>query len=206
MEKNFEQIEEVRKQIINQIRTAFPEDRRDELITKISSMSETELIDFLKENNASAESEEDQNNCIFCSIISGAVQSVKIEENDNAVAILEINPLSEGHTIIIPREHSGIIDKKIEDFSEEISKQIKKTLKPKEIVVKKGSLFGHQIINLIPVYGDSPETQRKKVSTDELNTIKDKITFKVQEKPKPIEINNEIETISEKTIIPKRKP
>ena len=44
--------------------------------------------------------------CLFCKIISGEVKSYKVFEDDLVIAFLDIKPLSEGHTLIIPKKHS----------------------------------------------------------------------------------------------------
>lgn len=43
--------------------------------------------------------------CIFCKIIKGEIPSYKIMENDYMYAFLDINPDSDGHTLIIPKRH-----------------------------------------------------------------------------------------------------
>lgn len=44
-------------------------------------------------------------NCIFCKIVAGEVPAFKVYEDDSYLAFLDINPLSPGHTLIIPKEH-----------------------------------------------------------------------------------------------------
>jgi len=44
-------------------------------------------------------------NCIFCKIISGAIPCHKILETEKTLAFLDINPLSEGHALVIPKYH-----------------------------------------------------------------------------------------------------
>lgn len=44
-------------------------------------------------------------NCIFCKVISGQIPSYKVYEDDNFLAILDINPQSPGHTQVIPKDH-----------------------------------------------------------------------------------------------------
>ena len=44
--------------------------------------------------------------CVFCKIISGDVPSYKIYEDDEILAFLDINPVSPGHTLIIPKVHT----------------------------------------------------------------------------------------------------
>lgn len=45
--------------------------------------------------------------CLFCKIITGDVPSVRIYENDNVIAFMDIMPVREGHCLIIPKEHSN---------------------------------------------------------------------------------------------------
>lgn len=43
--------------------------------------------------------------CLFCRIADGEIPARIVAENEGAVAFLDINPISEGHTLIIPRKH-----------------------------------------------------------------------------------------------------
>jgi histidine triad (HIT) family protein len=43
--------------------------------------------------------------CIFCKIVAGQIPSVKIYEDDDVLAFLDIGPLSDGHTLLIPKKH-----------------------------------------------------------------------------------------------------
>ena len=49
------------------------------------------------------------NNCIFCKIATGEIPSIRIYEDDRAIAFMDINPLGRGHLLVIPREHLGNI-------------------------------------------------------------------------------------------------
>ncbi len=44
--------------------------------------------------------------CIFCKIVKGEVPSFKVYEDDRVYAFADINPISEGHTLIIPKAHA----------------------------------------------------------------------------------------------------
>lgn len=44
--------------------------------------------------------------CIFCKIANGEIPSKKIYEDDEIIAFLDINPLTPGHTLIVPKEHT----------------------------------------------------------------------------------------------------
>jgi histidine triad (HIT) family protein len=43
--------------------------------------------------------------CIFCKIASGQIPVIKIYEDDIIIAFLDIGPVSDGHTLVIPRGH-----------------------------------------------------------------------------------------------------
>ncbi len=45
------------------------------------------------------------NDCIFCKIIKGEIPSKKIYEDDKVIAIMDINPVVDGHVLVIPKEH-----------------------------------------------------------------------------------------------------
>jgi histidine triad (HIT) family protein len=53
-------------------------------------------------------------NCIFCEIVNGNIPSKIIYENDKVLAFLDIFPILEGHTIVIPKKHY----KNLEDIKE----------------------------------------------------------------------------------------
>jgi histidine triad (HIT) family protein len=43
--------------------------------------------------------------CIFCKIIGGEIPSKKVYENEKVLAFLDINPKTQGHTIVVPKKH-----------------------------------------------------------------------------------------------------
>jgi len=45
--------------------------------------------------------------CIFCKIIAGEIPSFKIFEDNDSFAFMDINPASEGHALVIPKEHAA---------------------------------------------------------------------------------------------------
>ncbi len=47
--------------------------------------------------------------CIFCKIIAGDVPSTTVYEDESTLAFLDINPITHGHTLVIPREHCETI-------------------------------------------------------------------------------------------------
>lgn len=202
-----EQTEQVKKQIIQQIENRFPEDKKQAAISQIKAMNSEQLEDFLKQNKLIKQGK-GEHQCIFCSIVFGDIASYKIDENDGAIAVLEINPISMGHALVIPKEHlSGEdkIPKSVISLVESISALIKTKLKPKKIETSSSNLFGHEIINIIPVYdSENINSERSQANPKELLELQETLLKKKSEvisaKPKRKKIK------SEKLWLPKRIP
>jgi len=64
-------------------------------------------------------------NCIFCKIVRNDIPSKIIYENDETLAFLDIFPIAEGHTIVVPKKHY----ENIEVIPEEILISVIKTVK-----------------------------------------------------------------------------
>jgi histidine triad (HIT) family protein len=43
--------------------------------------------------------------CLFCKMAAGQIPVTKIYEDENILAFLDIGPISDGHTLIIPKQH-----------------------------------------------------------------------------------------------------
>jgi histidine triad (HIT) family protein len=57
-----------------------------------------------------------EGDCIFCRIIAGQIPCHKVYEDQSVIAFLDINPVSEGHTLVVPKEHF----EKFDDCSPEV--------------------------------------------------------------------------------------
>ena len=44
--------------------------------------------------------------CVFCAIVAGEAPAIRIHEDDDLLAILDIRPFTRGHTLVIPKTHS----------------------------------------------------------------------------------------------------
>lgn len=208
------QVVEVKKQLMEQIKS-FPDDKRIEAEGQINSMDAAQLEEFLKANNL-VKGDGEQGQCPFCSIVAGAIPSTKIGENDSAIAILEINPISKGHSLIIPKDHIESPDKlpaALQDLVKEASEKLKNTFKPKDIIVKSVNLFGHEIVNLLPVYSnETMESPKSEATPEDLSKLKAELnkSIPVIEEKKPEEIKEKEEKIesisSEDMWLPVRIP
>ena len=107
-------------------------------------------------------------NCIFCKIVSKEIPAKVIYEDEMVMVYLDINPISTGHTLIIPKTHY----KDLDDISEEainhimkIAKDIKKRIEEKlnpdglQLVQNNGNLqeVKHYHLHLIPNYINKKE-------------------------------------------------
>lgn len=45
--------------------------------------------------------------CIFCKIVSGAIPSQKIHEDDELIAFNDIHPIAPVHFLIVPKQHTA---------------------------------------------------------------------------------------------------
>ena len=43
--------------------------------------------------------------CIFCKIVAGQIPCTKVYEDAACLAFMDINPISPGHTLVIPKKH-----------------------------------------------------------------------------------------------------
>ncbi len=44
--------------------------------------------------------------CVFCAIVAGEAPAIRIYEDDDYVAILDIRPFTRGHTLVLPKRHT----------------------------------------------------------------------------------------------------
>lgn len=202
-----EKLEELKIQILNQVDANFPENQKENAKQQIQSMTDEEFEEFLKQNNIIKEGENPQTSqCIFCSIIKGETKSYQIDENNDAIAILEINPISKANTLIIPKEHVAPeqMPESALTLAKKVAEKIKDNLQPKNVQLYTSNLFGHEIINILPIYeNETQNSPRKQATPEELQSIQEQL----KEKPKPqepIEITKPKKL--ENTKVPKRIP
>jgi diadenosine tetraphosphate (Ap4A) HIT family hydrolase len=44
--------------------------------------------------------------CVFCAVVAGEAPAIRIYEDDDYLAILDIRPIVRGHTLVIPKKHT----------------------------------------------------------------------------------------------------
>ncbi|MBU4086698.1 MAG: hypothetical protein KKB21_03935 [Nanoarchaeota archaeon] len=178
-----EQINSIKAQMLKQIES-WPKEQQEQAISQLDSMSPEEFEEFVQKNNivredSSQNQEPEKQECIFCSILQGKVPAYKIDENTSSLAILEINPLSSGHSIIISKNHNKLSNSAF-SLANKVAKRIKRKLKASEVKIENANILGHNLIEVIPMY-KGQELKKKKAEEKELILLQDKI----KAKPKP---------------------
>jgi histidine triad (HIT) family protein len=101
-------------------------------------------------------------NDIFCKIVSGEIPSVKLWEDDNYLAMLDINPNMEGLSLVIPKKHhdSDLFEMnqiELSEYMEAVRKtvrMIEKGLGVKRVsMVVEGMGINHVHVKLYPLHG-----------------------------------------------------
>jgi len=184
-----EQAEDIKIQLLEQVKQ-LPEENQKQIKEKILSMTNKDLEEFLSKNQAiSQEPQNSVQQCVFCLIVEGKINSHKIVEDKDSIAILEINPISKGHTLVIPRKHTETtkIPRSSFGLAKKIAERIRSKLSPVEIKITTSTLMGHALIEIIPFYKNTDPTKRKKADEKELiETLQLLYFVKKEKKPKQI--------------------
>lgn len=183
-----QQIKIFKEQLLAQIET-LPENTKTEARRQIEALSSRDLELMLKQQTKKQEN-------IFRLIIEGKIPSIKIEENEDAIAVLEINPISKGHSIIIPKKpakSSKDIPEKAFQLAKKLSEKIIEKLKAKSTEIQTENKFGETILNVIPVYDKQLDlnSPRNRANKEDLEKIKEEIT-KEEKKIEIIKIKKEV--------------
>ena len=119
---------------------------------------------------------------IFSKIINGDIPSYKIAENDRFFAFLDINPMSIGHTLVVPKQETDYLfdldDTLLADmmvFAKQVAGSIKQAIPCTRVgVMVIGLEVPHAHIHLIPIQKESDmllSNPRKKLSKEEFEEV-----------------------------------
>ena len=126
------------------------------------------------------------NDCIFCKIIKGEIPSYTIYEDDKMKAFLDVNPVSNGHVLLIPKKHY----KNFLDTPDELIKEMYHIIKTKiyPLLEEKLKITGlsicqigkdvnHYHIHLIPQYENEEfEFKYNKESIKDVEEVYNKLS------------------------------
>ena len=123
---------------------------------------------------------------IFTRIIKGEIPCYKIAESENCLAFLDINPLSPGHTLVVPKKEVDYIFDVEDDlysdlmlFAKRVASAIEKVVPCERIgVTVIGLEVPHAHVHLIPINGISDMNFAKakvQLSQEEFSELAEKI-------------------------------
>lgn len=123
---------------------------------------------------------------IFTRIIAGEIPSYKVAEDENYYAFLDINPLTKGHTLVVPKMEVDYIfdldDKTLAGmmlFAKKVAAKIKQEIAYKRVaVVALGLEVPHAHIHLIPIQSENDvdfHREKLKLTPEEFREIAAKL-------------------------------
>ncbi len=108
--------------------------------------------------------------CVFCKIVKGELPCFKVYEDERVLAFEDINPISKGHTLIIPKNHAENLWQISPDdltaihlASKKVATAIKQALNPLGVATLQlngkgvNQLVMHYHLHLVPRSDDEPE-------------------------------------------------
>ncbi|RPA98867.1 HIT-like protein [Choiromyces venosus 120613-1] len=94
--------------------------------------------------------------CIFCKIIRGEIPSFKLLETEKVFAFLDINPLSRGHALLIPKTHGeklhDIPDAELSELLPAAKKLALAVGAPEYNILQNNGRGAHQIVGHVHVH------------------------------------------------------
>ena len=123
---------------------------------------------------------------IFSRIIAGEIPCYKVAEDDNYFAFLDINPITKGHTLVVPKHEVDYLFNLDDDeykglmlFAKKVAKALGKAIECKRVAVAVlGLEVPHAHIHLIPIQTEKDmDFFREKLSlpAQEMNDIATRI-------------------------------
>lgn len=123
---------------------------------------------------------------IFTKIINGEIPCYKIAENERFFSFLDINPVSKGHTLVIPKKEIDYLfdleDGDLADlmlFAKSVARAIDTSLAPERTgVLVDGREIPHAHVHLIPIHTHKQKTalgEKIEVSKDEMARLAEEI-------------------------------
>ena len=125
---------------------------------------------------------------IFTRIVRGEIPSYKVAEDERFFAFLDINPLTKGHTLVVPKQETDYLfdldDRTLADmfvFAKRIARKLKEKIECKRVaVVVLGLEVPHAHIHLIPIQDEKDvdfHKEKLKLSPEEFRAIADTISL-----------------------------
>ncbi|OQO12500.1 hypothetical protein B0A48_03142 [Cryoendolithus antarcticus] len=125
--------------------------------------------------------------CIFCKIIKGEIPSMKVFESDRTFAFLDINPLSYGHALVIPKFHGAKLADIPDDSLQELLPVAKKIALASGAenynILQNNGKLAHQVVDHVHVHmiPKPNEQEGLGINWPQQSVSKDKLTKLLEE-------------------------
>jgi histidine triad (HIT) family protein len=132
-----------------------------------------------------------KDDCIFCRIIDGEIPGHTVYEDENVVAFLDANPVSKGHTLVVPKKHVEDIHGAGEmeymwDAIVKVSDAVRDAFDPEGINIAQnnGEAAGQEVFHLhfhvTPIYsGDELEITYNRSELEEGEEVAERIADQI---------------------------
>ena len=135
--------------------------------------------------------------CIFCKIVAGDMPCVKVFENETVLSFMDINPITRGHALVIPKAHHDPITNVPDELLADVIHGVKKVASAMvkgisadgiNVAQANGKIAGQEVwhthFHVIPRYEDDPHDWKnplRKYNTDnKINEYCEKIKAVLQ--------------------------
>jgi histidine triad (HIT) family protein len=107
--------------------------------------------------------------CIFCKVVAGEIPGEIVDSDDRTITVMDINPATRGHVVVIPREHAeNLVAVSEQDMAATMNAARRMVARLQETIAPAGfnilsnmgraawqSIF-HFHVHVIPRYADDP--------------------------------------------------
>ena len=133
--------------------------------------------------------------CIFCQIAAGRAPAFRVAEDERALAFMDLFPASEGHVLVIPKDHADNVFEMEDEpmraaaaLSRRVARAMRDALAPDGLAVYQangaaaGQTVWHYHLHLIPRRMGDPLTLHGRVRGDEarLRELADKLAAQLE--------------------------
>ena len=84
------------------------------------------------------------NSCIFCKIVAGEIPSIRVYEDADVLAFMDIGPLVKGHTLVIPKSHHNLISETPDDVLAKVIAVVRKVAQAQKVGLGTDGVNIHQ--------------------------------------------------------------
>lgn len=127
------------------------------------------------------------NDCIFCKIIAGEIPSYKVYEDEETYAFLDIHPINDGHTLVVPKQHVQFVHhlddalyQSVMATTKKVMQALEKALAPARVgVVIEGFDVDHAHVKVFPLFDvkDIQTVHVKETSEEYFRQLLEKMQF-----------------------------